>query len=149
MRHDSAQTDEERHGFGNLLYLCRNHHAEVDNPQAAHTVEELLEMKWRHEATVTPAPLSPESILEQLAGGVGVVGERNVVGVNQMGGQTAWSITNEGPQPRRTTRAAGDALARTLRAYPAERFRISWMMDAESGGLGGCCGTSCSRAAGR
>ena len=138
LRHDPTQSDEERHGFGNLLYLCRNHHAEVDNPTAAHTAEELLEMKRRHEASVKPAA-PPESIVEQLAGvvgGVGIVGGRNVTSVNQMGGQTAWSITNEGPQPRRITRAAGDDLLEALRTHTPESFQISWMMDAESGELG-------------
>lgn len=61
---------------------------------------------------------------------------RSVTSHGQKGGQTAWSITNEGPQPRRIHRAAGDALVNELRKHSPERFQISWMMDAESGDLG-------------
>lgn len=64
------------------------------------------------------------------------VDNRSVSSSGQMGGQTAWSITNEGPQPREISQSAGDALARELQKYDPERFQISWMMDAESNELG-------------
>ncbi len=61
---------------------------------------------------------------------------RSVTSHGQMGGQTAWEITNQGPQPRRIYRAAGDALVRKLQEHPPEQFQISWMGDAESSELG-------------
>jgi len=49
-RYDAEQTDEERHGFGNLVLLCPTHHARVDGDPGRYTVEKLLEIKARHEA---------------------------------------------------------------------------------------------------
>lgn len=66
----------------------------------------------------------------------GRVDNRSVISHGQMGGQTAWSITNQGPQPREIYQPAGDALVRELQKHPPERYDISWMMDAESSELG-------------
>jgi len=49
-RYDAEQTDEERHGFGNLVLLCPTHHARVDGDPGRYTVERLREIKTRHEA---------------------------------------------------------------------------------------------------
>lgn len=48
-RHDPTQCDEERHGFENLLLLCPNHHAVIDDDEVAYTVQRLLSMKAAHE----------------------------------------------------------------------------------------------------
>ena len=52
-RYDVNQTDEERHDFSNLILLCGNHHAEVDNDAVTHTAVHLIEMKEKHEASAT------------------------------------------------------------------------------------------------
>ena len=49
-RYDAQQTDEERHGFRNLVLLCPTHHARVDRDPDKYTVEKLLEIKAQHEA---------------------------------------------------------------------------------------------------
>jgi hypothetical protein len=51
-RYLESQDDEERHGFDNLILMCRNHHKEIDAPANRHlyTVEWLLETKRAHEA---------------------------------------------------------------------------------------------------
>ena len=67
---------------------------------------------------------------------IGHVDNRSVTSHNQMGGQTAFNITNEGPQPRRISPASRDALVRELQKYPPEKFQLSSMADAESGELG-------------
>jgi hypothetical protein len=38
-RHDPSQTDEERHGVGNLIALCGTHHRVIDDDEEAYTVE--------------------------------------------------------------------------------------------------------------
>ncbi|WP_144223713.1 HNH endonuclease [Mesorhizobium amorphae] len=47
-RFDPAQSDEERHGYDNLLLMCRIHHKVVDDAPAIFTVEILRQMKVQH-----------------------------------------------------------------------------------------------------
>jgi hypothetical protein len=49
-RYDVAQTDTDRHGFGNLILLCRNHHKIVDDDATKYSVEWLKRIKHEHEA---------------------------------------------------------------------------------------------------
>lgn len=44
-RFDKAQTDEERHGFGNLVLLCRRHHKIVDGEPDIYSAEALEDIK--------------------------------------------------------------------------------------------------------
>jgi hypothetical protein len=44
-RYDANQTDEERHGFDNLILLCRNHHKMVDDSPKKYTVSWLTDLK--------------------------------------------------------------------------------------------------------
>lgn len=131
-RFDPEQSEEERHSLDNLVFLCRNHHAEVDNDEEAYTAERLRKIKYDHEAGIAPVSVPPEAVVHQLLGNVG---SYNVTSVGQQGGQTAWSIVNEGPQPRRITRTAGNSLVTELRKHAPEHFQISSMADAESGEL--------------
>lgn len=48
-RYDKNQSEEDRHSFGNLILLCRNHHREVDSDPKLYTIERLTEMKLAHE----------------------------------------------------------------------------------------------------
>ncbi|MDE3098791.1 MAG: hypothetical protein KGJ88_04910 [Verrucomicrobiota bacterium] len=48
-RFDSAQTDEQRHAFDNLILLCSVHHRVVDDRPDTYTAELLKEMKEMHE----------------------------------------------------------------------------------------------------
>lgn len=50
-RFDPSQTDDERHGFANLLLLCGVHHDVVDDPSRSreYTVNALTQMKAEHE----------------------------------------------------------------------------------------------------
>lgn len=52
-RYDKSQTDEERHGFQNLILLCGKHHDIVDDKSQVDkfTVEILTGYKKRHEQT--------------------------------------------------------------------------------------------------
>lgn len=50
-RYIESQTDQERHGFDNLILMCRNHHKEIDAAAnvAKYTVEWLLDTERAHE----------------------------------------------------------------------------------------------------
>lgn len=57
-RYDSAQTDEERHAFENLILLCARHSKVIDSEPQRYTVEVLRQMKRRHESAAC-GDLSP------------------------------------------------------------------------------------------
>lgn len=48
-RYDASQTDEERHGYANLLLLCRRHHKIVDDEPEIYSAEILREAKTLRE----------------------------------------------------------------------------------------------------
>ena len=48
-RYNPNQTDEERNGYDNLIYLCPTHHTIVDKKEKEYTVEILKKMKAEHE----------------------------------------------------------------------------------------------------
>lgn len=49
-RFDQAQAEEDRHGFDNLVLLCRRHHKVVDSEPDVYTVDILREVKEMHES---------------------------------------------------------------------------------------------------
>ncbi len=49
-RYDSTQSDEDRHGFGNLILLCGRHHTVIDTELDEYPVSVLEKMKREHEA---------------------------------------------------------------------------------------------------
>jgi len=54
-RYDPRMTDDERSHYDNLIYLCGDHHVQVDKQQAAFPREKLLKVKRDHEARVREA----------------------------------------------------------------------------------------------
>jgi hypothetical protein len=64
-RFDSSQTDEERHGFDNLVLMCGVHHKLIDAPENVerYSSDHLKEIKQQHEqaARASGAPASPIS----------------------------------------------------------------------------------------
>lgn len=49
-RYDAGQSEEQRHGFGNIILLCRHHHAVVDGDTRTYTVDALQKIKDIHDA---------------------------------------------------------------------------------------------------
>jgi hypothetical protein len=59
-RFDPKQTDEERHGFDNLVLMCGFHHTIIDDQPEIYTVEKLRQIKQTHEQYVSgPVEISP------------------------------------------------------------------------------------------
>jgi hypothetical protein len=48
-RFDATQSDEDRHGYGNLILLCARHSKVVDSDPARYSVESLKQWKLVHE----------------------------------------------------------------------------------------------------
>ncbi|MHA1437840.1 MAG: hypothetical protein ACTSPD_09685 [Promethearchaeota archaeon] len=48
-RYDPNQSDEERHGFDNLILMCPLHHKVIDDNPDSYTISRLYEIKKRHE----------------------------------------------------------------------------------------------------
>lgn len=70
-RYDSNQSDEERHGFENLVLMCRVHHKVIDAPEnvGKYTVAALVEIKHSHEAEARElgqVPDAPPNIIAAL-----------------------------------------------------------------------------------
>lgn len=49
-RYNSKQSDEDRHGFDNLILMCGDHHKVIDADEEKYTVKKLIGMKTEHEA---------------------------------------------------------------------------------------------------
>lgn len=54
-RYDASMTDDQRNSFGNLVYLCPNHHDEIDKNEAQWPTPAVERMKQNHEATIQAA----------------------------------------------------------------------------------------------
>nr|VFK18339.1 MAG: hypothetical protein BECKLPF1236B_GA0070989_11393 [Candidatus Kentron sp. LPFa] len=52
-RFDESQSEEERHGFNNLILLCGRHHTIIDTEVFDHPAETLIEYKKAHEESGT------------------------------------------------------------------------------------------------
>jgi len=74
-RYDPAQTDEERHGFDNLLLLCPSHHKVVDQNPDEYTVEKLCEIKVAHEARYAGGAEPSDEVVQQLLASVHIEGD--------------------------------------------------------------------------
>ncbi|MFZ0336616.1 MAG: HNH endonuclease signature motif containing protein, partial [Terracidiphilus sp.] len=85
-RYAPDQSTTGRHGYDNLILLCRNHHKVIDDDPEAYTVERVLRMKADQEsgaATLTPGAIERAARL--------LINE-SVVSVNQSGGITAHTV---------------------------------------------------------
>jgi hypothetical protein len=127
-RWDPNQSDEDRHGFDNLILLCGVHHKVVDDDEDAYTVERLRKMKRDHEMKFQGAAVD-----DALAERVAVLIQNNTITggsiihtQQQSGGQTAHSIVNNyGRTNRQIGPAVAEAMVAELRQYPGEAFKVT------------------------
>jgi hypothetical protein len=95
-RFDHQQSDQERHGFENLLLLCPIHHDVVDADVDSYPVDRLLVMKVAHEARSEPVEELSDARAEEFVrvSNVSVVGGSVISSSGQTGGQVANVIAN-------------------------------------------------------
>jgi hypothetical protein len=86
-RYDAAQSDEDRHGYDNLVLMCGVHHDVIDDDEKSYTVARLHEIKTAH---IAKAAKLPE---EETDRGALILLSTPVVSVNQSGGITASLVT--------------------------------------------------------
>ena len=78
-RYNAEMTDEARNDYSNLIYLCGDHHTQVDKQEADFTTSHLLQMKADHEQRVRGA------MMEAFAG----------VGFSELEEATRWIVQSE------------------------------------------------------
>ncbi len=54
-RHDESLSEEQRNHYDNLIYLCRDHHAQIDKQEAEFPVDRLHQIKTEHVIKVREA----------------------------------------------------------------------------------------------
>ena len=85
-RYDRTQSDEDRHGFENLILMCGKHHDVIDDDEESYKVERLVQMKAEHERTATRIP---DVEAERAAT---LIIHQQVSSVQQSGGITAHTV---------------------------------------------------------
>jgi hypothetical protein len=103
-RFDQAQSNEERHGFGNLILLCNVHHKVIDDNPQTYPIERLLKMKEDHETRLEGKEPVDEKTAETFVSAAVTyfIHQGSVIhSPNQSGGQVAHTITNyyQAPNP--------------------------------------------------
>ena len=86
-RYDPSQDDADRHSDGNLIILCPNHHAVIDDDDETYTVERLLRMKAQHEARASA--LDDATAIAAIK----ILARNSVSSSGQVGGITSGTMT--------------------------------------------------------
>jgi hypothetical protein len=86
-RYDATQSDEDRHGYDNLILMCGVHHDVIDMDEKSYTVERLHEIKTAHTDRAAKLPD------EETQRGALILFTIPVTSFNQSGGITASSVT--------------------------------------------------------
>lgn len=91
-RYDPNQSDEERHGFANLILMCGFHHKVIDDDSDSYTVSRLLDIKKSHEQSNIRGKELSDSITNLF---IKNVTNGSIINTqDQKGGQVAHSIIN-------------------------------------------------------
>lgn len=128
-RYRIGQPDEERHGVGNLLLMCGTHHKVIDDDVESYTTGRLKEIKANHEGAQRDDSLrslgdeAAGRLLANLSAGL-IYRSTVIVSQNQMGGQTAHTIINNSPPPRRLSDAVTQNLVAALRRFPPRKCEV-------------------------
>lgn len=132
-RYDSNQSETERNLFDNLILMCSVHHKVIDDDEEAYSVDRLMALKDKHNklSDEKGKEISDEQAKEAIENAVIIHGQINapvVISQNQLGGQTAYSITNNATPPRRIQDSAINITCNELKKYNALgiKFWIPW-----------------------
>ena len=93
-RYDPDQSDEERHGFNNLVLMCPLHHKIIDDDPDSYTVSRLNEIKAEHEKIHAKGEEPSDEIINQFI--LSITQGSVIYSKDQKGGQIAHSIINIG-----------------------------------------------------
>lgn len=95
-RFDSTQTDVVRHGYDNLILLCRHHHKIIDAQPDIYTADALQEMKAVHEGVVGRQEQSADGFFAKILLNdfhrISVVGNSGNVAINSPGAIQAKTV---------------------------------------------------------
>lgn len=94
IRYDANQSDEERHGFDNLVLMCPIHHKIIEDDPDSYTVSRLEEIKKNHKQSNIGGEEPSDSITNLFI--LNVTDGSIIYTQNQKGGQVAHSIINIG-----------------------------------------------------
>lgn len=135
-RYDSAQSEEERQSYENLIVLCPVHHSVIDADAKSYTVERLHEMKAEHESNQPRQPDLSTELAERLIAGVNIGSMTDgsvILSMNQTGGQIAHKITNVGYQPKQIPEPAIPEFLDLMRSVgPAKVHVTANMLDPQT-----------------
>ena len=93
-RYDPNQSDEEIHGFDNLILMCGFHHKVIDDDPDSYSVSLLEDIKKKHEESNFGGKELSDSVTNLF---IGNVTDGSIIYTqNQKGGQVAHSIINIG-----------------------------------------------------
>jgi hypothetical protein len=124
-RYNPAQTDEERHGFDNLLLLCGDHHKVIDADPATYTVERLREIRAAHEGRQVKGVEPSDDVVQRLLANVRIAGDvsgqlgigHDVVQIGEISGDgTSVTITHQNPARKPPPSGVG----RKRRSFPSD-----------------------------
>jgi len=93
-RYDPNQSDEERHGFDNLLLICPFHHKVIDDDPNSYTISRLNEIKVEHEKLHAGGEEPSNDIADKFL--LNISKGSAIFTQDQKGGQVAHSIINIG-----------------------------------------------------
>jgi hypothetical protein len=129
-RYNEKQSDEDRHGFQNLILMCPLHHDVIDADEVAYTVDRLCQLKADHEANQGGSIELTDSQAHQLAISLSTtyqnikkVYNQNVSSINQSGGITAHTVNV--PKLRRVM---GDEMKRGIDRCPRDKVIVVWFV---------------------
>lgn len=91
-RYDPNQSDEERHGFDNLILMCGIHHKVIDDDSDSYTISRLLDIKKSHEQSNIGGKELSDIITKLFI--KNVIDGSIIFTQDQKGGQVAHSIIN-------------------------------------------------------
>jgi hypothetical protein len=154
-RHDPSQSNEDRHGFDNLIMLCPKDHTRIDSDAEwqKYPPEVLRAMKAEHEKNAKPMPDPSDDVINGFLAKIDVKVEGDVVFAkvagdyvqgdkvgSAVGGVTATNVfINQGhadqfaqnifnlKEPdRRIPRIPGERFIELLKTMPPENFDVAW-----------------------
>jgi hypothetical protein len=128
-RYDSSQTDEDRHGFGNLILLCARHSKIIDTEVSTYSADELRRMKKEHEAKtegveICPATTRSAEALQRQYGTIYNIRARGPLIINSPGAVQESHVTIRTGRPRVNVLPA----AGTIGSAPDQRNYIQHLV---------------------